>query len=270
MFSIVTLSLPKGASFSIVGNVVMHSRSQMLNITEARRIGFKGYVTQTIENHTGPVRIPATGGVNVTVDLWFVSYDWGNATETNVTVAPKMIIGNSDEWTGFESVCEPSGEMILTVNEPARLRVTLSVPRCVGHDVVIGDNFSTDLVNVKSSYAILASSYSEDVWELKASVNPTSVTNENTLRLTVYNPGPSSIWFGDEYHIEKWVNGTWREVQLRNIWLTYLLGVIPGSTLHQTIDLRGLSSGVYRVYKDVERQGVWGRIYEDFTVSRPA
>ena len=66
--------------------------SDTFNRTSALSDGIKGYIlARLITKPTGPmIAIPVNGTIKVQVELWFVSYDWMNATETNVTISSKV------------------------------------------------------------------------------------------------------------------------------------------------------------------------------------
>ena len=202
---------------------------QIVNATAARSIGIRGYVTTTVENHTGLLTIPATGNITVTVDLWFVSYD-KNITQTNVTVNPKVSYEGTGEWFSFAAACEPNGNITLRVNEPTWLQVTLWIPEYVGHGIGLGGNYGADLVDVRSSYTIIGTDFTLDNWSPRIRVVPENVTTQDEVVLSIFNPGPSLISLYYAYDLDRLENGTWVPVVLDSTWtrgiLFWVLGIL--------------------------------------------
>jgi hypothetical protein len=244
--------------------------SDLTNRTTALSEGIKGYIlARLITKTNGPIlAIPANGTLKVQVELWFVSYDWGNTTETNVTISSK-VAGTPDEWSNFYAYCEPSGDITLRVNEPTLLNVTLSVPRGLGHGVGLGYNSGAPIVGIKSDYTVIDSTNNLYEPKPKLSVQPSNVTEEGAMTLRIFNPGPWNIEYGLMYHLEKMVNGTWTPVEDQTFWAMVAISMGAGSAWNQSVNVTGLESGLYRVSKEIGYDGQKQVFYAEFTVSRP-
>ncbi|MGD0802653.1 MAG: immunoglobulin-like domain-containing protein [Candidatus Bathyarchaeia archaeon] len=244
--------------------------SEITNRTTALSDGIKGYIlARLITKPTGPIlAIPANGTLKVQVELWFVSYDWMNATETNVTISSK-VAGTPDEWSNFNAYCEPNGNITLRVNEPTVLNVTLSVPKWLVHGVGLGYNNGAPIVGIKSDYTMIDST--NNLYEPKPMlrVQLYNVTDEDSITLKIFNPGPWNIEYGPIYYIEKMVNGSWTPVEDHPIWAMVAISTFVGSEWSQSVNITSLDSGVYRVSKEIEYDGQKQMFYVEFTVRRP-
>ena len=100
--------------------------------------------------------------------------------------------------------------MTLRVNEPVVLNVTLSVPKGLGHGVGLGYNNGAPIVGIKSDYTIIDSTNNLYEPEPTLTVQPSNVTDESSVTLKVFNPGPWNIEYGAMYNIEKMVNARGR------------------------------------------------------------
>jgi hypothetical protein len=244
--------------------------SEITNRTTALSDGIKGYIlARLITKPTGPIlAIPANGTLKVQVELWFVSYDWMNVTETNVTVSSK-VSGTPDEWSSFNAYCEPNGNITLRVNEPTILNVTLSVPEGLGHGVGLGYNNGAPIVGIKSDYSVIDST--NNLYEPKPTlrVQPSNVTDEDSITLKVFNPCPWNIEYGLMYNIERMVNGTWTPVEDHTIWAMVAISTFAGSEWSQSVNTSSLDSGLYRVSKEIGYDGQKQMFYAEFTVRRP-
>ncbi|GAA3407505.1 immunoglobulin-like domain-containing protein [Paenibacillus hodogayensis] len=88
--------------------------------------------------------------------------------------------------------------------------------------------------------------------------------------LTVSNEGPSSLFFGLDYLIERKTDGDWKPVPAGKNAAVASIGynLKPGSHWEQTIAFKGLSAGDYRFGKTVEGVGTPIRktLYVEFSV----
>jgi hypothetical protein len=203
------------------------------------------------------------------VELWFVSFDWGNATETNITVSPEISYGGG-EFYGFTASSVPNGNMTLRVNQPTEITVTLSVPKGRKNGVGLGYNYGASLVDIKSEYGVLDSSNNLYNPEPTLRAQPANVTDENSVTVEVFNPGPWSIDYGSDFKVEKMINGSWTAVVTPGVYAGYSMTMGAGSEWKQDIDITGLNSGVYRVVKEVESEWLNGMetLFAEFTVRR--
>jgi hypothetical protein len=243
--------------------------NHMINGTLQLSSGTKGYILSRLTKPTGLLVIPASGTINATVELWFVSFDWENATETNITVSPELSYGGG-EFYGFTASCEPNGNMTLRVNQPTVITVTLSVPKGQKNGVGLGYNYGASLVDIKSEYGVLDSSNNLYEPEPTLSVHPANVTDEDSVTIKIFNPGPWNIDYGVEFKVEKMVNGAWKSVAIDNVWTLVLMSAGGGSEWSESVNATGLDSGHYRVSKELEYNGEKQRFYAEFNVERPA
>lgn len=88
---------------------------------------------------------------------------------------------------------------------------------------------------------------------VELTLNTDSVTPEDELKLFLINRGRSTVYFGEEYIIEHYVDGDWQPVPLPNggVWVTIGYGLKPGKKFEQTIKLGPSEPGRYRVVKRV-------------------
>jgi len=233
------------------------------NRTSALKYGKKGYILAQLTEPTGLLVIPPNGTLVATVELWFVSYDWENAMETNVTVSPKVAFGD------FIACSEPNGVMTLRVNQPVAINVTLSVPEGRENGVTLGGNHCALIVDIQADYGVLDSTNKVSMRKPVLNVHPLNVTDEASVTIRVFNPGPWTIEYGDMFQVEKVVNGSWRPVVTRGVWLAYLACLGAGGELSQSVNVTGLDSGIYRVSKEIEFGGQKQRFYAEFNVTRP-
>ena len=243
----------------------------LINRTTALSYGFKGYILARLIKPRPTnliLAIPVNGTFKVQVELWFVSYDWMNATETKVTVNPYLNY-TGEEFFSFNEFTEPNGNLTLRVNEPTVLNVTLSVPKGQKYGVGLGYNFRAPLIDVKSDYSFLDST--NNLYEPKPllRVQPANVTGEGSVTLKVCNPGPWNIEYGAMYNIEKMVNGTWTHVVDRTNWADVMIEMGAGYEWSQSVNTTGLDSGLYRVSKEIDYYGQKQTFYADFNVKRP-
>ncbi|MCX6653715.1 MAG: hypothetical protein NTY03_01200 [Candidatus Bathyarchaeota archaeon] len=238
------------------------------NRTSALNQGINGYILARLTKPTGLLVIPANGTTKATVELWFVSYDWENVSETRITVSPQQSYGGG-EFYSFTASCEPNGNMTLRVNQPTVINVTLSVPKGQKHGVGLGYNYGAGLVNIEADYGMLDSSDNLYEPEPTLSTQPANVTDEDSVTIKIFNPGPWVVEYGDFFQVEKMVNGTWRPVAIRSVWLMYLAGLGAGGEGSQRVNVTGLDSGLYRLSKEIEYGGKKQWFYDEFNVERP-
>ena len=212
------------------------------------------------------LKIPACA--RATVELWFVSYDWPKVMATNVTVSPQISYGGGD-WYNFTALSEPNGNMTLRVNEPTVINVTLTVPKGGSTGVGLGGNYRATLVDVKSNFGFLDSSC--NIYEEKPilSVQPSNVTDEESFKIKIFNPGPWSVEYGDIYQIEKMVNGSWKPVLTEMYWEMVGVKLGAGGEWSQSVNATGLDSGLYRVSKEIGYDRKKEQFSAEFNVTRP-
>lgn len=73
--------------------------------------------------------------------------------------------------------------------------------------------------------------------------------------LKLYNAGPSILYLGEDYHIEKNVGGTWMEHSIDKEFPAVGISLNPGQTYERTIRINGLDPGRYRVVKAFSTMG---------------
>ncbi|MDQ0253454.1 hypothetical protein J2S74_000826 [Evansella vedderi] len=76
------------------------------------------------------------------------------------------------------------------------------------------------------------------------------------LTLTLENHGPTNLFFGVYYSIEKKVGGTWRVVPMDIAFVDIGITLAVGDEYEETIDIRELTEGEYRVIKDIQTDGL--------------
>lgn len=74
--------------------------------------------------------------------------------------------------------------------------------------------------------------------------------------LILENDGPTILFFGTYYTIEKKVNGTWRVVPLEKAFDDIGLFLPIGEKYEQKIDINKLKEGEYRVIKEIGAEGL--------------
>jgi hypothetical protein len=236
--------------------------SDATNMTAALRIGLKGYILAQLAEPAEPLVIPANGELPVTVELWFVSYDWETLWSTNITLSPKVTMGN------LTAISQPYGALTLQVNKPAVINVTLH--NSGSNSMMLGVNRNALIVDIDADFPVLDSSTHVNTRKPALSVHPSNVTDEDTVTIKVFNPGPWTIDYGDEFQVEKMVNGSWTPVVTRSVWLAYLANLGAGSEGSQKVNATGLDSGRYRVSKEIGFNGEKQRFYDEFNITRPA
>ncbi|AZB42303.1 hypothetical protein CEF21_08380 [Bacillus sp. FJAT-42376] len=85
----------------------------------------------------------------------------------------------------------------------------------------------------------------------KVSLNKKQITKSDTIQLKLENFGPQELSTGEGYLFEKWTGGKW---ELANPDMTFNaigISVLPGKSQTVTLNTANLSSGKYRVVKDV-------------------
>jgi hypothetical protein len=100
-------------------------------------------------------------------------------------------------------------------------------------------------------------------------VSPANVTTEDTVQITTFNPGPSTIRFGDQYTVEKMLHGSWIEVPVQYASLLMVWDELPGHSLSESVNVTGLDSGTYRMSKEIDLNGSKQRLNAFFSVTRP-
>jgi len=78
---------------------------------------------------------------------------------------------------------------------------------------------------------------------------------EDELTIRLKNYGPTFLNLGTYYTIEKNIEGTWRVVPLDRTFEDIGIHVHPNKEYTQTIDIKELTEGEYRVIKDVHADG---------------
>ena len=260
--------IPEGRA---IGIPTLSGWQDLTNRTTALSYGFKGYILARLIKPRPTnliLTIPVNGTLKVQVELWFVSYDLMNATETKVTVNPYLNY-TGGEFYSFNEFTEPNGNLTLHVNEPTVLNVTLSVPKGQKYGVGLGYNFKAPLIDIKSDYGFLDST--NNLYEPKPllRVQPANVSNQESVTLKVFNPSPWNIEYGLVYNIEKMVNGTWTPVEDHTVWAMVAISMSAGSEWSQNVNTTGLDSGLYRVSKEIDYDGQKQTLYAIFTVNRP-
>ncbi|AZB42304.1 hypothetical protein CEF21_08385 [Bacillus sp. FJAT-42376] len=86
----------------------------------------------------------------------------------------------------------------------------------------------------------------------KVSLNKKQITKSDTIQLKLENYGPEALFTGEGYRFEKWTGGKWEQaspdMSIRDIGIN----VLPGKSQIITLNTSELSSGKYRVVKDVQ------------------
>jgi hypothetical protein len=112
----------------------------------------------------------------------------------------------------------------------------------------------------------------EVIAERTLAVSQERVTTERSITIRLHNIFNSSIFFGVQYSLSKLKEGTWERFPSDPIWVLVGYSTSPGEEFTQTIDILGLTSGTYRVSKEVSLGGFSGEHVEvsaEFTVDRP-
>lgn len=91
-----------------------------------------------------------------------------------------------------------------------------------------------------------------------------------TAVLALHNTGPTSLFFGQPYEIEKYLSGAWvpDDSFMPDLWLHVGHFAHPGETFNQDISLAGAAPGRYRLSKEVSAQGtpLSETLYAEFEV----
>jgi len=95
------------------------------------------------------------------------------------------------------------------------------------------------------------------------------VTTEKSMTIHLLNNFNSSIFFGVEYDFYKMESSNWTRFPSESMWILIGISRSPGETYDQSIDLSGLTSGLYRVSKEVDYGSSHKVLYADYTVDRP-
>lgn len=92
---------------------------------------------------------------------------------------------------------------------------------------------------------------------------------DKELTLIVKNEGPTDLFFGVYYSIEKLVDGEWEEIFLDTAFIDIGIQLPDGKEYEQKINIEPLKPGSYRIYKDVMADGLdlKERLMVEFTVN---
>ena len=100
-------------------------------------------------------------------------------------------------------------------------------------------------------------------------VSQQHVTTEKSMKIHLLNDFNSSIFFGVEYDFYKMESGNWTTFPSGPMWIMIGISRSPGEAYDESIDVSGMTSGLYRVSKEVDLGSAHKVVYADFTVDRP-
>jgi hypothetical protein len=253
---------PRAEQFVKIGGGIGYlTIPDITNATSALRRGLKGYVLAQLVEPEEPLIIPAKGALPATVELWFVSYDWDNLWSTNITLSPKVTMGN------LTAISQPYGALTLQVNKPEVINVTLH--NSGSESMTLGGVNNALIVDIHADYPVLDSTNHVNTRKPTLSVHPSNITDEDTVTIKVINPGPWNVEFGFPFNTEKMVNGSWAPVEDNTIWIMPLIELGAGSDWSQRMNTTGLDSGFYRISKEITYDGQKQLFYAEFNVTRP-
>lgn len=81
-------------------------------------------------------------------------------------------------------------------------------------------------------------------------------TSDKELKLMLENYGPTTLFFGVYYSLEKLVDGKWRVVPQDLAFIDIGIMLSPGEEYEENIDISGLTPGEYRVVKSIQADGL--------------
>ncbi|MDQ0878861.1 hypothetical protein QFZ77_007520 [Paenibacillus sp. V4I3] len=147
-------------------------------------------------------------------------------------------------------------------------RVTVKLPEKEGAhyfitgEVIVGGNVEDVVLN----------SYEVPIQQVNAEINLDKVAypSSGSLTFTMVNSGPTSLFYGLNYKMERNENKTWVEVPLKRNQAISAIGL----NLHvreiweQTVTYKNLKPGTYRISKEVEGNGtsIEKVIYAEFKI----
>jgi hypothetical protein len=88
------------------------------------------------------------------------------------------------------------------------------------------------------------------------SIDKQQYAPQDGLVLHIQNQGPTTIFFGLPYKLEKYESGEWREISLHIAFNDIGLTLEPGKVYEQTIQLNEIGTGKYRISKEVSVFGI--------------
>ncbi len=241
---------------------------ELVNATSAQSLGVKGYILERLTNYYGNITIPFSGTTTLTVELWFVSYD-NKLNSTNVIISRNLSYRGTGEWTSYEASCMPNGNFWIRVDRPIVCKLTVWIPDYVGHNIVLNNTHSGSIIDIKSSYPILDSSRRLYSANPSITATPRALTTESAVTVSVFNPGYSTVTFGNVSSASKIANGSWTEIQTQEPWNYHLVSLRPGYTWRESLNVTGLDSGSYRFSQFIDPRGLAKEIDVMMNVSRP-
>ncbi|PRO64489.1 immunoglobulin-like domain-containing protein [Alkalicoccus urumqiensis] len=223
------------------------------------------------EPEAAPAEVDSVyGSMDGDVEEWI----WHEAEQADVILDTEYEAGSGEAFMDYFSASAghqlPGDEAFIRgvtvpVNGSVRYRLTereadLSLKEVVEEQTTEQDSFEVEMPEGEALYLISAETLDEDgrVTDThvgKIGVAPQEANAELHLEqsaseaeLTLENRGPTDLFFGHHYTLEKEEDGSWetaREEAFDDIGLT----LPPGDTYEQDVSLDGLEEGTYRITK---------------------
>lgn len=198
--------------------------------------------------HQAYVRCGFGGGVRAPGT--YLSHDYSISHPENIgnlTIVKQLI-----EIGGNVQVVEREIE---TVSGPPfstkwMIRIPEKIPATYRYGFVVYDPQGFILAKMVSDVYVPEQSLNASFY-----LEPSLVTNEETIQLVIENHGPTDLSYGVMYDMEKLVDGEWTPAPARNAWILPLL-LLPANHIDKTgIMVKGCDSGTYRILKKVHAEG---------------
>jgi hypothetical protein len=205
-----------------------------------------------------------------------IGYRWGNRQPDHWRAFRYLPAPEADEWYNVSIIgLKEEGKVGVIVNglssewlDAQREWENITAVNLRGNYNYPADSWYDD---IKVSTVEAEKQVKASIQEASMYVEPSEIMDELETRLVIVNHCNDTLLFGTPYTFEKYLNGSWVKVPSEHIWLSVMIILPPGDSFEDTLNVKGLDSGRYRVLKEVEFEGTGEQItlITEFEVDRP-